>query len=125
MPPEKAFKLSRALVFILGLLGFIMALKATSILNVLLTGLTLCAPFTIIFLFTVYLPGFCKKDAAFWTILVGGLIVFLWVLWPSVRVLPHAIYLEWLVTLPLFIILCLIFKDPIIHQRQHVQLPEA
>jgi SSS family solute:Na+ symporter len=115
VPPERAFKISRALVFILGLLGFILALKATSILNVLLTGLTLCAPFTIIFLFTVYLPGFCKKDAAFWTILVGGLIVFLWVLWPGIRVLPHAIYLEWLITLPLFIILCAVFKDPILH----------
>jgi SSS family solute:Na+ symporter len=121
VPPERAFKISRALVLVLGLLGFILALKATSILNVLLTGLTLCAPFTIIFLFTVYLPGFCKKDAAFWTILVGGLIVFLWIFWPDIRVFPHAIYLEWLITLPLFMILCAVFKDPILHQKQNVQ----
>lgn len=113
VPPERSNIISRALVFILGLLGFLMALKATSILNVLLTGVSLCAPFTIIFIFTVYLPGFCKKQAAFWTILAGGLIVVLWFIWPGIRVVPHAIYLEFLVTLPLFIVLCLILKDPI------------
>jgi len=113
VPRERALRLSRYLVLIIGMIGFYMAVKAASILNTLLIGLTLCTPFTIIFLFTTFLPGFCKKAAAFWTILVGGLIVVLWLLFPTVRILPHAIYLEWLVTLPLFIILCLILKDPI------------
>ncbi len=117
VPPARAFGLSRSLVFIIGLAGFFMALKATSILNVLLIVLSLCAPFTIIFIFTVYFPGFCKKYAAFWTIFVGGLIVLLWVFFPAIRVLPHAVYLEWLVTLPLFIVLCLILKDPIKKQK--------
>ena len=62
----------------------------------------LCAPFTIIFLFTTYLPGFCKKQAAFWTMLVGSLIIALWALLAELSNSPHAIYLEWLVTLPLF-----------------------
>lgn len=112
---ERGHKLSRILVLCIGLVGFFLAMKMTSILNVLLTGISLCAPFTIIFLFTTYLPGFCKKQAAFWTMLVGSLIVALWAIWPSFRILPHAIYLELLVTLPLFIVLCLIFRDPIKH----------
>ncbi len=109
----KSYQLSRILVLIIGVFGFIMALKATSILKVLLIGLTLCAPFTIIFLFTTYLPQFCKKHAAFWTMLVGGLIVILWVFWPDIRILPHPIYLEWIVTLPLFVVLSLILKTPL------------
>ena len=109
----KSYQLSRILVLIIGVLGFIMALKATSILKVLLIGLTLCAPFTIIFLFTTYLPQFCKKHAAFWTMLVGGLIVILWVFWPEIRIVPHPIYLEWIVTLPLFVVLSLILKTPL------------
>jgi len=113
VPPERSQMISRSLVFILGVVGLFMALKATSILNVLLTGVALCAPFTIVFLFTTYLPGFCKKQAAFWTILAGGLIVVLWFMWPSIRIFPQVVYLELLITLPLFIVLCLIMKEPI------------
>ena len=110
--PDRSYKLSRFLVLVIGVLGFFMALKATSILRVLLIGLTLCAPFTIIFLFTAYLPWLCKKHSAFWTMLTGGLIVILWVLWPSIRIVPHPIYLEWMITLPLFVILSLTLKQP-------------
>ena len=110
---EKAYKASRYLVLAVGVIGFFMALKATSLINVLTTLVSLCAPFTFIFLFTAYLPGFCKKGAAFWTILVGGIIVALWILVPAIRIVPHAIYLECLITFPMFIVLCLTLKDPL------------
>jgi len=110
---KKALNRSRIIVLFLGVLGFFMALGATSILKTLLIGLSLTAPFTIIFLFTAYLPKFCKKSAAFWTIFVGTMIVICWGLFPGIRVLPHPIYLEWIICLPLFVIICLIDKAPI------------
>ena len=109
--PKTSLNLSRVLVLALGVVGFVMALQATSILKVLLIGLTLCAPFTVIFLFTAYAPNFCKRQSAFWTLLVGGLIVVAWLTWPQVRIVPHPIYLEWLVCLPLFIILNLVMSE--------------
>ncbi len=110
---EKFYRMSRSLILIIGLSGFFVALKATSILEILLIGLTLCAPFTVIFLFTTYLPQFCKKHAAFWTMLAGALIVVIWLIWPTGRIVPHPIYLEWFVTLPLFIALSVVMKEPI------------
>lgn len=113
----KSYKLSKVLVLLIGIIGFIMALKASSILKVLLIGLSLCAPFTVIFLFTAYLPGFCKKKAAFWTLLAGGIIILLWFVFPWVRFVPHAIYLEWIISLPAFILLCIVCKEPVLHGK--------
>ena len=118
----RSYRLSKVLSLLIGIIGFIMALKASSILKVLLIGLSLCAPFTVIFLFTAYLPEFCKKNAAFWTLLAGGIIIFLWFLFPWIRFVPHAIFLEWIISLPAFILLCIVFKEPVSHGKYRYHL---
>jgi SSS family solute:Na+ symporter len=115
----KSVRLSRALVLILGVLGFFMALQLTSIIKTLVFVLSLCGPFTIIFLFTVFAPGFCKKESAFWTILVGLIAAGIWAFVPEFAKFwqgmgfVHPAYMELIITVPLFVVLNLIFKERI------------
>lgn len=117
--PVKSRNISRFLVLMLGVIGFFMALKLTAIIQTLLFVLSLCAPFTVIFLFTAFAPGFCKKQSAFWTILVGLVAAILWAFVPSVSGffrsigLVHPAYMELIITLPLFLILNMVFSEPI------------
>ena len=104
---------SRALVLALGGVCLLMALRVSGILETLLIGLSLCTPFTIIFLFTSYAPSFCKKPAASFTILAGTILLFAWILLPDIRVLPHPIYLEWMVCLPVFLAVSYLSRDKI------------
>lgn len=116
---DKSVWVSRILILTLGVVGFLMALKLTAIIKTLLFVLSLCAPFTIIFLFTVYAPKFCKKQAAFWTVLVGLILAAVWAFVPGFAKmfqgvgLIHPVYMEVVITLPLFVILNLLFKDKI------------
>ncbi len=105
MSSTKKLLLTKITVLGIGILGLFLAFRAISVLKVLLIGLSATTPFTIIFLFTVYKPNFCKRPAAFWTILVGMLLLVVWELFPPIRVLPHPIYLEWIVCLPIFVII--------------------
>ncbi len=115
----KSLKILRILVLILGVIGFIMALKLTAIIKTLLFVLALLAPFTVIFLFTTFAPKFCKKESAFWTIVVGLALAVAWAFFPGFAGalksigLVHPAYIEILVSFPLFIILNLIFKEPV------------
>jgi len=115
---HKSLNIMRILVLGLGIIGFFMALKLTAIIKTLLFVLALCAPFTIIFLFTTFAPQVCKKQSAFWTILVGLLAAMAWAFIPGFagffqsKGLIHPVYMELLISLPLFIILNLIFKEP-------------
>ncbi len=116
---EKSIRLFRVLVFVLGVIGFLMALKFTSIISTLLFALSLLAPFSIIFFFTVLAPKFCKRESAFWTIFVGLVLAAMWAFIPAFAGfwkglgLIHPVYMEVVVTLPLFIILNLLLKNRI------------
>ena len=102
-----------------------MALKLTAIIKTLLFALSLLAPFSFIFFFTVLAPKFCKKESASWTILVGLVCAALWAFIPSFAGfwksfgLIHPVYMEVVVTLPLFIILNLVFKKSIPELKYH------
>lgn len=108
MSPARKLLFTKLTVLGVGIFGLFLAFTAVSILKVLLIGLSATTPFTIIFLFTVYKPRFCKRPAAFWTILIGMVLLVLWKFIPSIRFLPHPIYLEWIVCLPLFMIISLV-----------------
>lgn len=116
---KKSIHMFRGLVLLLGVIGFFMALKFTAIISTLLFALSLLAPFSFIFFFTVLAPKFCKRESAFWTILVGLLLAALWAFIPAFAGfwkgigLIHPVYMEVVVTLPLFIILNLVFKTKI------------
>jgi len=122
---KKSIIIFRVLVLVLGVIGFFMALKLTAIIKTLLFALSLLAPFSFIFFFTVLAPKFCKKESASWTILVGLVCAALWAFIPSFAGfwksfgLIHPVYMEVVVTLPLFIILNLVFKKSIPELKYH------
>lgn len=91
-------------VIILGAITFVLALTVVGILKTLLVGLSLTTAFTVVFLFTVFAPGLARKSSAFYTTLVGIAILVLWQVIPAIRLLPHVIYLEWIVCVVTFLV---------------------
>lgn len=101
---------SRIVVLIVSILTYILASTVVGILNTILIGLSLTTAFTIIILFTMFAPKFCKKSAAVATLLVGTLILVLWVFVPSTHVVSHPIFLEWPICLITFLLTSLLDK---------------
>lgn len=91
-------------VIVLGAATFILALTVVGILKTLLVGLSLTTAFTVVFLFTVFAPGLARKSSAFYATLVGIAILVLWQFIPAIRLLPHVIYLEWIVCVVTFLV---------------------
>lgn len=99
---RKFLQVNRLTVLGTGLLTLWLAFNAVGILKTLLIGLSLTTAFTVVFLFTIFAPGLCRKNSAFYTTLAGILTLVAWQFIPSVRVFEHPIYLEWLVCLITF-----------------------
>ncbi|MDU4962273.1 MAG: sodium:solute symporter family protein [Sporomusaceae bacterium] len=99
---KKYLTINRLTVLGTGLLTLWLAFNAVGILQTLLIGLSLTTAFTIVFLFTLFAPGLCRKNSAFYTTLAGILTLAAWQLLPAVRIFAHPIYLEWLVCLLTF-----------------------
>lgn len=95
---------SKLSVLVLGILTFISALTMSGILKTILIGLSLTTAFTIVFLFTVFAPGLARKNSAFYTVLVGIVVLVLWQFVPAIRIFPHVIYLEWIACLTTFLL---------------------
>ena len=104
---------TRWAVIVLGLVTFLMALQVSGILNTIMIGLSLCAAFSVILLFTLFAPSFCRKNSAFYTLLAGIVTMLVWYYVPAVRVVPHLIYAEWIVCLVVFGIIYLIDSEKI------------
>lgn len=108
MRPESDEKhlmwVSKFSVIALGALTFILALTMSGILKTILIGLSLTAAFTVVFLFTVFAPGFARKSSAFYTNLVGIIMLVLWQFVPAIRIFPHVIYLEWIACVVTFLV---------------------
>ena len=84
-------------------------------------GLSLTTAFTVVFLFTVFLPKLCRKNSAFYTTLVGIAVLVLWQFVPAIRIFPHVIYMEWIACVSTFLLTAALDKVP--HQ-QLVQVAE-
>lgn len=111
---EKSFaKITKISVVIIGILTFGLALSVVGILKTLTIALSLTTAFTITFLFTVFKPSLCRKSSASATIIAGIIVLVLWKIMPSIRIVSHPIYLEWIVCLIVFFIVSIVDKKPI------------
>lgn len=99
---SKYVLVNRFTILGIGLITLWLAFNAVGILRTLLIGLSLTTAFTVVFLFTIFAPGLCRKNSAFYTTLAGMLILAAWQMFPEVRVFGHPIYLEWIVCLGAF-----------------------
>ncbi|EGO64266.1 sodium:solute symporter family protein [Acetonema longum] len=104
---------NRLAVLALGLMTLWMAFNAVNIVKTLLIGLSLTTAFTLIFLATIFVPGLCRRNSAFYTTLAGMVALLVWQIFPAVRVFDHPIYLEWLVCLTTFLTVAVIDSDRI------------
>lgn len=90
-------RINKMFVAGLGLVTVFLAMNVSGILKTISIGLSLTTAFTITLLFTIFAPNFCRKNSAFYTTIAGVIVLVLWQLVPAIRVLPHVIYLEWIV----------------------------
>lgn len=108
---DKGFLIvTKSSVLLLGLLTLMLAMTISGIINTLMIGLSLTASFSVIVLFTLFAPSLCRKNAAFYTILVSLAVLILWQTFPLIRIFPHVIYLEWLACIGTFLLTYLL--DP-------------
>ncbi len=119
---DKYVTVNRTAILVLGLLTLWLAFNAVGILKTLLIGLSLTTAFTLVFLFTLFAPGLCRRNSAFYTTLTGMLALLAWQLFPEIRVFAHPIYLEWLVCFITFMAVA-IFDKQKINSSKPVPLP--
>lgn len=111
---EKRFiVVTKASVAVLGAFTFFLALTVVGILKTLMVGLSLATAFTVVFLFTVFMPNLCRKNSAFYTTMVGIILLILWQFFPSIRIFPHVIYLEWIGCVATFLLIPLLDSSPV------------
>lgn len=101
---KKFLIVTKTSVLLLGLLTLIFAMTISGIINTLMIGLSLTASFSVIVLFTLFLPSLCRKNAAFYTILASLAVLILWQTFPATHIVPHVIYLEWLACIGTFLL---------------------
>lgn len=99
---------SRLIIFAVGLITLWLAFNIAEILQTIMIGLCLTTALTLIFLFTVFAPGMCRKSSAFYTTLAGIGVVAAWLMFDGLRIFVHPIYLEWPVCLAVFFLIRLI-----------------
>ena len=104
---------TKASVLVLGALTLFLAMTVSGIIQTIMIGLSLTAAFSVVVLFTLFMPGLCRKNSAFYTILGGLVTLVLWQVVPAVRILPHVIYLEWVVCTAIFLLVYILDSKPI------------
>jgi len=110
IPEKQQLLLSRVVVLVISLITYFLAISVLGIIKTLLIGLTLTTSYTLILLFVIFAPQFCKRGSAFWTILTGIIYLAMWQFIPAIRVVAHPIYLAWPVALATFF--AVYFIDP-------------
>ena len=112
--PEKDYlNVSRATILALGVLTLFLAFNAVGILKTMLIGLSLTTAFTVVFLFTIFAPGLCRRSSAFYTTLAGMLAIIAWNFIPALSVFAHPIYFEWVVCLSVFLLIPVFDCQPV------------
>ncbi|MCX7780536.1 MAG: sodium:solute symporter family protein [Negativicutes bacterium] len=104
---------NRLTILILGFITLWLAFNAVGILRTLLIGLSLTTAFTLVFLATLFTPGLCRRNSAFYTTLAGMLALLAWQVFPEVRFFAHPIYLEWLVCIVVFLVVAIVDSEHI------------
>ena len=104
---------TKAAVLVLGALTLLLAMTVSGIIQTIMIGLSLTAAFSVVVLFTLFAPGLCRKNSAFYTIAGGLVTLILWQTIPAIRILPHVIYMEWLVCVSIFLLVYAVDTNPI------------
>jgi len=110
---KKLLLVTKSSVIILGLLTLTLAMTISGIITTLMVGLSLTASFSVIVLFTLFAPSLCRKNCAFYTIIISVIVLILWQTVPAIRIFPHVIYLEWLACIGTFLLTYLLDSAPI------------
>ena len=110
---EKYMLVNRLTILGIGLITLWLAFNAVGILKTLLIGLSLTTAFTVVFLFTIFAPGLCRKNSAFYTTLAGMIGLAAWQMIPAIRIFDHPIYMEWLVCLGTFFLVSVLDQQRI------------
>lgn len=100
--------MTRLCVVISGIMTLGLAMTVSSILGTIIAGLSLTAAFCVVVIIAMFFPKYVCKQAGFWTLLAGFLVLVLWTLVPAVRILPNVIYMEWLVCIIVYAVVALI-----------------
>jgi len=103
---------SRVITGVISLDTYGLATTVAGILKTLLLGLTLTTSYTLLVLFVLFAPRFCRRSSASWTIGTGILFLALWQFVPAIRVVPHPIWLAWPVALVTFFAVWLLDPRP-------------
>ena len=117
---ENYKKVTRYSVVAMGLLTFIFALTISGIIATLMQGLSLMTAFAVIVLMTMFAPKYCSRISAFWTLVASVVTLLAWNFIPATHIVPHVIYLEWIVCPIVFGLTSLIGERATIH----VAVPE-
>ncbi len=112
IPAAREMMVSRAVVLLVSLLSFGLALTVVGILKTITTALAITTSFTLLVAAAIYFPKLCKKAAGFPVILASLLLWVVWTYMPSLRIGPELIYVEWLVCGGIFIFCALFCKEP-------------
>lgn len=104
---------SRVTVLALSVLTYLLAMSVSGILKTLLIGLTLNTAYTLVTLMTIFLPSWCRRGSAGWTLLATMVALAVWMIFPAVRVLPHPIYFTWIMSLLTFAGVMVLDRRPI------------
>ena len=100
--------MTRLCVMLTGLMTLGLAMTVSSILGTIMIGLSLTAAFSVIVIVALFFPQHSCKEAGFWTLLAGFVMLILWQLWPAVRILPNIIYMEWLVCIVAYAVVAML-----------------
>lgn len=105
---KRQLLISRVVVLLIGAVTLGLALQIREILSALMQGLSLTTGLTVVVLFAFFAPRLCRVSSAFWTVLAGLAVMVVWHTVPRVdNVVPHVIYLEWIVCLAVFVLVTL------------------
>lgn len=113
MSEKNQLILSRLIVLVISLITYFLATSVLGIIKTLLIGLTLTTSYTLLLLFVIFAPQYCRRSSAFWTILTGMIFLAMWQFMPAIRIVAHPIYLAWPVALITFFIVYFIDSRPI------------
>lgn len=119
---KKLGMLNKVFVVVLGLVTVFLAMNVSGILKTISIGLSLTTAYTITLLFTTFAPKLCRKNSAFYTTIAGVIVLVLWQLVPAIRILPHVIYLEWIVCGITFPLVSLFDKEKIVEKERELEV---
>lgn len=109
----KYLLVTKLTVLVLGLLTLGLAMTLSGIIQTIMVALSLTAAFSTIVLFTFFAPQLCRRNSAFYTIVVSLAVLVMWQTVPAIRILPHVIYLEWIACVATFLLVYVLDTAPI------------